>query len=151
MIGPDGNAVATGLQVVGAVVGVLDAGAFGRLDEHERHGVVHTTHGVLLVAAKMGHAQLVPVYGVLLTAFAVLVAGDVDAIDALAGVLDALAQIAVVLPFAYTDGRVGRYRETEAVASVVLPHALIVDVAIGQIVAVTAGHAAAKVARVDTG
>ena len=78
--------------------------------------------------AEEGDAHLAPVDGEAATALLVLVAGDVDAVDAFGGVAHALAPEAVAEPFAYTQAGLAAegilHLEAETVAEVALPMAL---------------------------
>ena len=79
----------------------------------------------------------------------VLVARDVDAVDALAGVVHTLAQIAVVVPLPHAQVSRRRYGEAEALPPVVHPLPFVVSAVVGQTAAVTMSLCAAEVAGID--
>ena len=74
----------------------------------------------------MGDANLVPVDGIVLLADVVLVARDVDAVDALVGIDQPFALVFILVPFSYTELPETVDGEAEAVALAVFPHAVVV-------------------------
>ena len=151
MVGTCADAVLAGVGIVFQIETVADGRALCRLDIDERHGIVCRAADVLAAPfAHAGDAQLVPQDGERPPSLAVLVFGDVDAVDALGGVAHALTHETVVLPDAHAQARlslgVGLCRQSEAVAPAVRPVAFvvafIVDAGIG---AVTIRHLLAEV------
>ena len=98
MVGTDVDSLLLGFGIVVDEIAVADGGALGTLDIDERYGEGAPLGRMTL--AKRRDAQLAPVDGKALATLLVLVARDVYAVDALGGVLDALAQKASFFPLA---------------------------------------------------
>ena len=83
MVGTDADMMMPCIVIVGIKVFVSDGDAFCRLHIDKGYGIVglHVVALAVDAASHVGDAQLVPVNGVVLPAFLVLMAGDVDAID----------------------------------------------------------------------
>ena len=124
VVGTHADALALGLGVIAQEVAVADGGALGRLDVEERHGE-RAPLGVV-AATQRRDAQPGEVDGVATAPLLVLVTGDVDAVDALGGILHLLSKVVPHLPFANAQLVVGRRVEPEAVHAVVVPESVFV-------------------------
>ena len=85
VVTPRGNAVTACLPGVGGIVAVHHAAPFRGLDVDEGNGIVHLSFDPA-ARPQPRDAQLLPVDGVPLAANLMLVARDVDAVDAVGGV-----------------------------------------------------------------
>ena len=156
VVGTGADTLFAGLRVVVHVIQVSDACALRRLDVDERHGIVGCTADVMASPlADVGNAQTVPMDGVFLPSFAVLVAGDVDAVDAFRSVAHALTHKPIVAPFAHTQTRlplgVRDRGQSEAVATPLFPVAFEIVVSCGCIRAVAFRFLLVEVASVGAG
>ena len=124
VVGTNADVTLAGLGIVAGIELVADSGALRRLDEDERDGIVGCAADIMAATlADVDDAQLVPVDGYGATPFAVLVFRDVDTVDALRGVTHALANEAVLAPFACLQTRLVAVRVeqlyTEALTEIV--------------------------------
>lgn len=127
MVGAAEDAVIANLCVVVIVVAVLDGGSLGGLDVAETDGVVNRSPYALVAnGAQMCDAQSRPVDAVVLLADVVLIAGNVDSVDAVGGIDQSLTLILIVFPFANEDFSKCVNGKSETVAHVVLPDAVVV-------------------------
>ena len=152
MIGADGNMMLTRLSIIVGIKLVCDAYALGTLYEYKRNWIIGCSVNILITfATEIVDAKLFPVDGIFVATFAVLVAGNVDTIDTLRGVLHALAPEAVLLPLANLQSRFFAFGSkqlyAESVASVLNPVTLEIT-AIGYVGSVAVGCGACKVAKI---
>ena len=101
MVGADGNMMLARLSIIVGIILVCDAYALGTFYEYKRNRIIGCSVNILMTfATEIVYAKLFPVDGLFVATFAVLIAGNVDAVYALRGVLHALAPEAVLLPLA---------------------------------------------------
>ena len=147
MVGSHVQVLPVGGTIVGIEVAVADRDALGSLDIDERHGV-----GRLLLVAlrpKTGDGHLPPVDVEPLASLFVLIAGNVDAVDAVAGIAHAFAEEASVAPAAGQQAaRVDK--EPEAVTGIAFEVAFIVGTVCRTVDTVSVGlHVAVKLTGID--
>ena len=122
------EACGLGGAIVFLIIRVEQPFALGAFQVNEADGIVDVTRDALFAdGSEAGDAEFAPIDGVVFAAFDVLVLGNVDAVDAVAGVRDSLAAEAVALPFAGFQTVVGGYSHAESVAPSGCPVAFVVD------------------------
>ena len=144
VIGSDGDVVTADSLVVFVIVVVFDRGSLGRFDVDKTDRIVDTVveHSVVADASsQVTDAQAVPKNLIAMTPTLVLVARNVDAIDAVAVVAEMFAAELITKPCAHFQ--VARANtQSEAFPLVVLPVPLEISAVGSAINAMTAGLAA---------
>lgn len=130
VVSPYVIAVFACIVIVFLVERIDDRLSFRTLDVDISDWEVHVSIHGLLADGWVGDAQPLPVDRILLLAFAMLVFGDVDAVDALRGINQSFALVFVGLPFAYSQRFLGGDAESPAVSYAVFPFTLVVDVVV---------------------
>lgn len=151
MVGPHRDASATAVLIVGREVAVEDRYALCGFDIDEGYMVVDIARDALLADAppEAGDAHVSPVDVKALAPLFVLVARNVDTINAIAVVVDALSLELVVAPHSGLQV-VLIDTKTEAVAPVILPVAFVERVVGAYIGTVSVGlHTAIELAGIS--
>ena len=114
------------IVIVFLVERVDDRLSFRTLDVDISDREIHVSiHSLLADGSQVGDAQPLPVDRILLLAFAMLVFGDVDAVDALRCIDQSLALVFISLPFAHSQRFLGGDAESPAVSFAVFPFTLV--------------------------